>query len=214
MTVDTVLNFLFPEACALCGSLVEEFRFDCLCRNCWQKLRDGLRPVANHDLEAAGWYGGLLEEAIRLMKYRGRRGLARGLGDLLAERWFSVARTEGCWQVIPIPLHPSRLRRRGYNQAELLARRLARAGGFPLCSRALRRTRKTQSQAGLSDRQRHDNVRGAFEVRRPRQVRNSDVILVDDVVTTGATVESCRKALVAAGAARVVVLALARAPRW
>jgi ComF family protein len=137
----------------------------------------------------------------------------------LGERLVSVAQTPAwrdefasCQAVAAVPLEPARLRSRGYNQAELLARVVARRLGLPLLpARAFRRVRATATQAGLTRPQRRENVRGAFEAQASA-VKDRTILLIDDVMTTGATLDSCAAALRAAGAQRVLALSVARTP--
>ncbi len=152
-------------------------------------------------------YGGALREAIRALKYRRRRGVGHYLGALLAERTLGSLPSDLC-TVIPVPLHPARLRERGFNQAELLARPVAKALGIPCLPAALRRLGR-EAQAGLHAEARRHNVVGAFEPG-PAAVWGK-VLLVDDVFSTGATAGACARALLAAGAEEVIVLTLARA---
>ncbi|MCJ7502755.1 MAG: hypothetical protein MUP80_06825, partial [Acidobacteriia bacterium] len=139
---------------------------------------------------------------------------------MLSSLWGWVA--EACPDeppiLVPVPLHSSRERERGFNQAELLAQGLARGlarareiGAPRLEAGCLRRTRATAPQTGLSLRARQENVRGVFSVVRPERVRERVVVLVDDVMTTGATLSACAQALKAAGARAVLALTLARA---
>ncbi|HWS56694.1 MAG TPA: phosphoribosyltransferase family protein, partial [Pyrinomonadaceae bacterium] len=114
--------------------------------------------------------------------------------------------------VVPVPLHPERERGRGFNQAALLARALARRAGLPLDEWSLTRVAHTERhRAGMDRRARRETVEGAFRVVRPRLVAGRSVLLVDDVFTTGATASACAAALKAAGAAEVFVLTVARA---
>jgi ComF family protein len=152
-------------------------------------------------------YGGQAAVAIGRLKYGSGAHLARPLGRILR----SLLPADGEWSIVPVPLHPSRLHQRGYNQATLLARSAASGTAVRVAPwQALRRCRRTTSQADLDRWRRLDNVRGAF-VAVPRLVRGRRLLLVDDVMTTGATASACTDALLAAGADVVRVLTLARA---
>jgi ComF family protein len=166
-------------------------------------------------------YSGKLRAAILQLKFHRRERLGRKLGELLCSLWSSVGEPdlESPSIIVPVPLHRHRRRQRGYNQAELLAQGLAKglarhgasARALRVETRCLRRLRPTVPQAGLDPRARLDNVRGAFAAEFPEGTGRNNVVLVDDVMTTGATVSACAQALKRAGARRVVVLALARA---
>lgn len=152
-----------------------------------------------------------LGRAIRAFKYGERRGVGRFLGRLLAERCpFDAAEYD---VIVPIPLDLHRLRDRGFNQAMVLARALSRRFSRPIV-RLLRRTRSTVPQVGLDERTRRANLRRAFGVDDPVAARGRRILLVDDVVTTGTTVEACARALLSAGAKSADVVALARTPLY
>jgi ComF family protein len=119
---------------------------------------------------------------------------------------------DGAAAVVPVPLSRRRRRERGFNQAELIARAVAREARLPLRSRVLRKTREAPPQAGLSAAARRKNALSAYRARLPRSLRGKTLLLVDDVLTTGATAESAARALLAAGAGAVDVLTLARVP--
>ncbi len=155
-------------------------------------------------------YAGPAKSVIKSYKFDGDYFLGpRFLGGMLARGWLpdGIGAPEA---VVPVPLHPRRRRERGYDQALLLARVLARHFGCRLERRALVRTRYTSQQSLLPVTQRWDNVRGAFAVARAGPVEGKRLLLVDDVLTTGMTADECARALKKAGAARVEVLALAR----
>jgi len=154
-----------------------------------------------------GFYEGPLRKLIHLYKYAGIHTLAKPLaGYLLA----ALPRRELIHLIVPVPMHWRRKWSRGFNQSELLAREVSRRTGVPMAS-ALRRAGTTPPQAGLSDHARRGNVTGAF--RSTRKLDGQYVLLVDDVMTTGATVSACGAVLKRSGAARVTVLTLARTDR-
>jgi ComF family protein len=164
-----------------------------------------------------GLYTGSLRKVILQLKYYRQEYLGRRLGGLLARPWAALRLTDSAL-LIPVPLHPSRRRQRGFDQAELLARGLLRrlrkeksAPPARFLAGVLRRTRATVPQVSLSVSARHDNVRGVFSLRSPAAVCGRTVVVIDDVMTTGATLAACAAALKQAGAARVFALSLARA---
>ncbi len=167
-----------------------------------------------------GLYSGSLRTVILQLKFRGRERLGERLGEFLASAWHSAEEFMGDNQpvVVPVPLHPTRERERGFNQAELLAwgmvrrvNRERRRPGLGVEKRCLRRVQATASQAGLTLHARRENVRGVFAVAQPQAVRDRAVVLVDDVLTTGATLSECARVLKRGGALKVVALTLARA---
>jgi len=158
-------------------------------------------------------YQGVLRACILAYKMRGRLGLGALLQGLMLEGWSRNGHLAGAPDIIiPVPLHPRRLRMRGFNQSLELARPVARKTGRPLAPRALRRTRPTTPQFQLEPSQRASNIKGAFAADSA-QVRGRRVLLVDDIMTTGATLEECARVLLEAGAAGVGVLVLARTAR-
>jgi ComF family protein len=157
-----------------------------------------------------GSYEGTLRELIHLYKYGRIQTLARPLADLLAA---ALPLDERFDAVTPVPLHWRKQWQRGFNQSDLLARAVARRRGIPVV-RALRRTRSTQTQAGLSNTERRKNVAAAFQCRRSGEtLAGRRVLLIDDVMTTGSTAAACARVLKQAGAARVVLLTVARVDR-
>lgn len=167
------------------------------CRD-WRGEVRALRSYAVHD--------SVMREAVHRLKYEGESARAQWAGPLLA----GVVRSAG-WQVdviVPVPLHARRLRKRGYNQADVLARETARVLGVPASSR-LMRVRDTRSQVGLDPGERRENVRQAFQASP--LLAAARVLLIDDVVTTGATLHACAEAMREVGATDVVAVTLARA---
>jgi ComF family protein len=166
------------------------------------------------DAVCFGFYAGSLRSLIHLFKYSGMKPLARPLAGYL-ERALAVdehgseAKIDA---VVPVPLHWRKKWARGFNQAELLARYVAKRRGLPLLN-ALRRKRPTEVQAGLAMAGRRRNVAGAFTARPAADVKGKRILLIDDVMTTGATASACASALKRAGAASVSLATLARVDR-
>ncbi len=156
-----------------------------------------------------GTYDGTLRELIHLFKYSRVKPLAAPLGRLIAS---AIPHDQTFDLVVPVPLHWRRKLERGFNQSELLAGAVARRYGLQPAN-VLRRKRSTSAQAGLSNAKRRVNVAGAFLVRRKPEVESRKVLLIDDVMTTGATLAACAAALKRAGARSVSVLTLARVDR-
>jgi ComF family protein len=168
-----------------------------------------------------GVYQGRMRDAIHAFKYDRLHPAARGMGRMLAEAMAQLASEAPVEMlVVPVPLHRSKYAQRGFNQARALAaealsalRRTHPAWRLTLAASTLMRLRATGSQAGLTPRERRQNVRGAFSVSDPARVAGRSVLLIDDILTTGATARAAAQALVKAGAAQVWVATLARAQR-
>ena len=156
---------------------------------------------------SAALYAGALRDALHAFKFSGKRALARPLADLLVEQCGGTL-PGGIEAVVPVPLSPDRERERGFNQARLLAERVAHRLGASLEPRWLARVQATRPQSDLSAAERYLNVRDAF--RASPAVAGRHVLVVDDILTTGATVEACARALRRGGAGRIGVLTVAR----
>jgi ComF family protein len=218
------LNLVYPPYCVACHRRSEWFCADCrsrivpmslpLCPRCGQTLRASSRcpsclpaDSALAGIRSLGPYRAPLSDAIHALKYQGLRVLARPLAEQLAQFWQVSALPVDA--VMPVPLHPARQRARGYNQSALLARGFGALMGLPVREDLVARDRHTRPQVGLGRDDRLSNVRGAF-VLRTRFPRGMRILLVDDVLTTGATLEACAQPLLDAGAASVYALTLAR----
>lgn len=204
-----LLDLLFPPRCVSCGT-----HGAWLCSVCtdqilffeppWPAVVEDLWPL--RDARAAAHFSGPLRQAIHGFKYGGLRALAPALGEILYDCWSAEP-----WPVdviVPVPLHPHRLRERGYNQSVLLARELARRTGLPIADQTLLRIAPTRPQVTLSAAERAENVRAAFRCCDHR-LSGLSVLLVDDVLTTGATLRSCAEALLQGQARAVWGLTLA-----
>jgi ComF family protein len=232
-----LIDFFFPPKCLFCGNGLGELPDDHPCPLCTERIkffsyprcpRCGLgfgdTPGEDHlcskclteeryftRARAIGPYEGLMADAIHRFKYQGASRLAKPLGTFLAEYEDSEFPFSEFELILSVPLHPRRLRQRGFNQSLLLARCVSRAHSIPLDFASLQRTRHTEPQTQLSGPERQKNIRGAFEVRRAGAIAEKHILLIDDVFTTGSTVQECAKVLLKAGAKQVDVLTLAKA---
>ena len=209
------LERITAPGCARCGLPFGEFAGDArpagatdrsggICGACRR------HPPTFAYARAAAHYGDHAREALHAFKFGGRRALAAPLGDLLAELGPALP-LEAMDVIVPVPLHPRRARERGFNQSWLLARRVAAAWRVTARADVLTRRVATAPQTALGADARRINVGGAFRVRRPELVAGRHVVLVDDIMTTGATAGACARALRDAGAAIVGVITVARA---
>ncbi len=233
-----ILEILLPTSCSFCHSPIGDSSIPFFCSSCWSDFSLVQGPVCPccgkpfespetllHSPEhlclacrrlppqfdqalSVGYFEGALREAIHQFKYRPCRSLGSPLGTWMAGHIRTVDQID---LLIPIPLHKIRLRKRGFNQSLLLAHHVSGALNLRLSYDNLARTRPTRPQVELSGQDRIRNVRGAFAVTRPEEICGKSVLLVDDVFTTGATMNECATVLKNAGALRVTALTLARA---
>ncbi|KQR76062.1 amidophosphoribosyltransferase [Rhizobium sp. Leaf384] len=228
-------DFLYPPVCRGCGRFVQAHA--AVCPSCWASLRLIERPFCevlgvpfSHDLghgilsadaiahpppftrlRSVAIHDGIARDLVHALKYTDRTDLAPMMAAWMLRA--GEGAVEAAEAIVPVPLHRYRLWSRRYNQSAELARALARLSGRPMLSEALVRQRRTAKQVGLGATQRRDNVKGAFRVTEAGQplVFGRRIVLVDDVYTTGATVEAATRALKRAGASEVTVLTFARA---
>ena len=200
------VHYIHKPLCSKCGKpFGHEFDKNYLCGDCLSNQRYFSRA------RAVGLYKGILRNAVHLLKYQLNHALATPLGILMSYRMEKLIGEFHFQAVVPVPLHPIRLRERGFNQALSLARFVSRFHSIPLDRNNLVRARWTHTQVGLSERERKENVKGAFVVKKERNFQNKHILLVDDVYTNGSTVDECAKVLLNGGARTVQILTLARA---
>jgi ComF family protein len=233
-----LFSIFFPDECRICGEALRgytrvpvcgrclsapsalEVEYFCVqCKTPFQNRfpldlqgRCALCRAGARGFDAAycfGFYEGELRELIHLLKYDGMKPLARPLGEFLSR---ALPLDERFDAVVAMPLHWRRRFERGFNQAALLARHVARRRHIPVLN-AVRRVRATRTQTGLTNAKRRDNVSGAFRARRGLALKGLRILLVDDVMTTGATGSACGAVLKRAGAKSVTLLTLARVDR-
>ena len=198
-----VIDFFFPRECIGCGKVG-----DFICIHCSKKLPRLNPPICLDGIRSVFVFDGALRDAVLSFKYRNLRAIANCLGDFMAG-YYKVNNLTGDI-LVPVPLNEKRIRDRGYNQSELLARAISMQIGVPVNEKVIRRTRDCQPQARTKNvDERRRNMENAFS-HMGDEVRGLDVVIIDDVCTSGATLEACASALKAAGAKRVTGFTLAR----
>jgi ComF family protein len=202
----SALSVITAPLCSVCGEPVHgRVDHDFICHGCVK------RPPAFRQARAAIHYNALGKRLVTQFKYSNALWLEPYLVDLLVSCVSAHYESNAYDALCSVPLHPVKRRERGYNQSSLLVKALSRRINVPVLGRmTLRRTRLTPSQTRLTASQRITNVLGAFEVSRPRDWLGKKILLVDDVMTTGATVSACAKAILDAGAEHVDVVTVAR----
>lgn len=228
---------LFPSYCQLCSAFLESPRERIICHDCWRHIKpekaafclscgrffDGLQephlcasclqekpPFSVH--RSCGRYRGKLKDIVLLCKFHNLPILADGIARFAFDRF---KKDEALWwgidAIIPVPLHPKRRRTRGYNHAQLIAKKLAELAGIEMLDQQLVKVKNVPPQMSLAVVDRFKSVKGAFSVRNEESIREKVLLLVDDVYTTGATVRECSSVLIGAGARDVRALTVAQA---
>lgn len=233
-----LLDFFFPCKCKICNGPLNDAKWVCkecilrikpintpFCTRCGLPLSPSFLEVEEafckecrtypryfYQARYTAFYEGVMKECIHLFKYERKISLAKPLGELMVRlikwQWDGIDFD----LIVPVPLHSRRKRERGFNQAELLAQRIKELLSLPIDIDNLIRTRFTQSQTTLSRRERLRNVRFAFKIRDRGVFDKKMVLLIDDIFTTGATINECARVLKEAGSREVYALALARTP--
>lgn len=236
------IDIVYPPRCHICGkflpykeerSYLSEICSDCLkdfepinspiCSICGVPFatnkggnhicEDCMRKNPYYELARAPYfYSGKLKNAIQRFKYNSETHLGKTFGGLLLDFIQKMSYEMDGYIIIPVPLHKKKLRERGYNQSLLLAKVLSKRLGLELDFMSFARVRNTQSQAGLRRMDRRNNVKNAFLVKEIRAIKNKKILLVDDVFTTGVTLNECAKSLKQSGAAKIMCVTLARTP--
>lgn len=229
-------DLLLPPACAVCGALLDRPATivcpECLsgfeplsgprCNRCGQPYPGAgpcpdCRDEQDHleRIRSVYAFGGTLQEAVLRLKLNRKTRLSSFFADKITQADLPDLNLRAMDLLVPVPLHKSRQANRGFNQSQLITRRLSRLLGVPLAPFHLQRTRPTPSQFQMkSKKERRENLKGAFSVKGGHPFRDKDLCLVDDVVTTGSTLGACADALEKAGAKRVVAVTVARTVHW
>ena len=225
---DDFLSLFFPRLCLSCGDhLVRGERI--ICTGCLLTVaRTDFHVRRNNTLEQAFWGRCLIERAaafsvynrgsrirklIHELKYKGRKETGTMLGDLYGRILSDSGFMEGIDIIVPVPLHPARQRERGYNQSDCIATGISAATGLPVRNDIMKRVERRGSQTKHGRYDRWENVKGLFIVSKPEAIAGKHLLVVDDVVTTGSTMEACVNSLHEAGDVKVSIVALAAAQK-
>lgn len=220
-----IRDFFFPRTCVCCGKLLSS-QEEGLCISCMASLpRTGILNMPGNEMERHFWgiypigratalyyyaKGGHVSNILHGMKYHGRRKLCRQMGRVMGVELLNSGFYDGIDFVIPVPLHKNRMRERGYNQAELLARGISDITSIPVLTDALTRTHNNATQTHKSAFERWENAQGLFEVtEKAYSLGGKHILLIDDVLTTGATISACLDALKTVDYVKISVLTLA-----
>jgi ComF family protein len=186
------------QTCDVCGKYLPDGGDICLdCRN---------DPPGFNIARAVGPYEEPYRITTKVLKFMGRKNLSIRMGEMMAEKIRQEPRYKDIDLIVPVPISWSSLQQRGFNQTELLARQISKKLGIPVDQKAISRVRDTPSQTGLSKEERQKNLLSAFQVKHKQNVKGKNILLVDDVYTTGSTSRECTKVLLEAGAACVCVI--------
>lgn len=203
--INSILNFLFPQKCTGCGKENE-----LLCRKCLGKIGFSSLIKDKNIFSASDYNDEIIKKAVWMLKYRGIKQLAEPLAELMRQRlWQKISK--GAWIIIPIPVSKKRFKERGFNQTELIAKEFALKTDLEIKKDILYKTKETPTQVSIKNKEeRLKNLNGAFSVKNPDLIKSKNIILIDDVSTTGATITEARKVLRGAGAKRVIAIVVAR----
>lgn len=215
----TLLNLLYPQNCLICNYKLETQCSSLICETCWNKIRinttaysvegDG-EGFAFDNAFYAATYDDTMKRCIRLFKYEGKIQMVTLLGKVMTDFANKNMNVHEIDLIVPVPLHPLKLRERQFNQSEMLATYLAKRFNKKIIINRVKRIKYTLPQTELKREERLKNVKGVFLAKKYSGFEDSTILLVDDVFTTGATMHECAKSLKDAGAKKVIAFALAR----
>ena len=232
--VNKVLDVIYPKnlTCVFCGDEIFDENRYCTCKNCkeslptifgkiCEKCGEPLENMASFcenckngkhfytKSRSAFVYEGCVSSGILNFKFHNGQYYSKPFANYLADLYKD--QKYNCDLIIPVPIHVTRLKERGYNQSELLAKDLGEIINLPVDTKSLTKVKKTKNQAELDFKQRHSNLEKAFKVTNKKQIKDKIILLIDDVYTTGSTIDECAKELTKAGAKSVYALTIAHA---
>lgn len=222
--IDNLLSLFYPRLCAACGDALQQNE-SCVCLNCMlhlpetqfhkehfnplRQVFDGRVPVEEVTALMSYKKSNRTQKILHCLKYKGQKEIGSVLGEYLGGQLITEERYQGIQYILPIPLHPKKFRKRGYNQSEWIAMGLSKGMGIPFLTDVLMRTQFTDTQTKKSRFARWQNVKEVFAVQNPEKVAYTHVLVCDDVLTTGATMEAAIRKLLEIEGVKVSVATLA-----
>jgi len=210
----SLVNFIFPPKCIFCNKLLDITAMINICPSCYERIPfyDSVVRRDNFFLENGGCdkfvcachYSGIIKDAIIRYKFFNKPSYCETLAFLLSEKIKEMTNIGDFDIIMSVPLHKNKQNSRGYNQSLLISKYISKIFNIPDVSASLQRVKDTRSQSLLDKEQRRDNVRDAFEVKDMAKVKGRNVLLIDDVLTTGSTLDECSRVLKQSGAKMVV----------
>lgn len=217
--LDRVINTVFPPRCIFCGKLLMVSSKIHICSSCYGRIPFADTGSARSTGRQRGSdcdeilfvceYAGIIKESLIKYKFFGRPSFYRTFAALMGDKVRGLMERHKFDMIISVPLHKSRERERGFNQSRLLSKALSRETGIRECSGLLTRVKNTDSQSLLGKNSRRVNIIDAFKITSPEKISNKNILIIDDIFTTGSTLNECSKVLKKAGAARVAAAVLA-----
>jgi len=217
--LDKLANMVYPAKCIFCRQLLNYDATLHICSSCYAKLPFAAETLlkTSQDNRASYCdgvisifrYSGMVKESLIRFKFYNKPGYCRTYARLIAGRLAKMTDMTQYDIVLSVPLHRKRELSRGYNQASLISHFLSRELKLPECSGSLKRLKHTETQSLLDKQKRHDNIQGAFIVKAPENIKGKTILIVDDILTTGSTIEECSRMLKQAGAVKIIAAVVA-----
>lgn len=211
--IEFILNIMFPPACAVCGKINKEW----LCPKCKQRVerleKSVIKNIEDKKYEKLLYifkYESLIRKLILQYKFSNKAYLNHFFANIIAKNEKNADLIREYDFIIPVPMHKKKMQKRGYNQTELIARELSKMLNVPTKLNILSKIVNTTTQSKLNGKARQSNIQHAFLVKNDIEIENKKIVLLDDIYTTGATVEECGRVLKEAGAKEILVLVLAK----
>ncbi|WP_324359033.1 ComF family protein [Acetivibrio sp.] len=219
--INRIINLIFPPKCIFCGTILNTDTKIEICKECYEQIsfkeEASINPQGKYNyydsVICVCDYSGIVKEAIRRYKFYNKPSYYRTFARLLAQKIKELTQWQKFDMIVSVPLHPNRERNRGYNQSYLIARQLSRELGIKNESRLLVRVKNTNSQSLLKRDDRLINIKDAFKITNASKIEGKTMFLVDDILTTGSTLNECSRVLKEAGAKKIVAAVIASGRR-